>query len=57
MMDVMDDFKETALSRTNRTDAHMNSKRLWQYAQNLRKLSQTKSLPCKGRGIGTKFYP
>lgn len=54
---MMDDFKETAVSRNDRTDAHMNSKRLWQYAQKLQKLSQTKSLPHNGRGIGSKFYP
>jgi hypothetical protein len=27
----MDDIKETVFYRCNRTDAHMNSKRLWQY--------------------------
>ena len=35
MSQVIDDSKETVSSRYSRTDAHVNSHRLWQCAQGL----------------------
>lgn len=33
-----DDFKETASSRCNRTNAHVNSERAWMHAKDLHRL-------------------
>lgn len=44
----MDDFKKTEFSRHKRADAHTNSERLLQHAQELHKLKPDKSQ--NGRG-------
>jgi hypothetical protein len=51
----MEDFKEAVSSRHNRTDAHMNSQRLWQCAQGLHR-SKSEGVPALrwGRDLDNK---
>lgn len=53
---MVENLKEWEFSRHNVADACMNSKRLWQHAQDLHKLGQTN---CQngGRAVETKTHP
>lgn len=43
VLEVMDDSRETVLSRENRADIHMNSERLCQDAEDLYKITPDKN--------------
>lgn len=51
----MGDAKKNLFSSHNRTDIHMNSQRLWQYAQNLYK-SKTNRIPTLKIGSGDQLW-
>ena len=52
---IMDDSMETVSYRHDRTDAHMNSQRLWQHAQGLHSF-KSESQHWEGE-VDTGFHP
>ena len=52
----MDDTKETVSSRHSRTDAHMNSQRLWKHAQGSHRFKPER-VPVLREEVETNVHP